>query len=262
MITLSALNEFVRIRHGFFTREGGVSEGIYASLNCGPGSSDKPEAVKENRRRVMAMLDLPEEALVTLYQTHSSDVVVVREPWEPGNPPKADAMVTDRPGIALGILTADCAPVLLADGKSGIIAAAHAGWKGALGGVLENTVKAMLEMGAKKPKIVAAIGPCIGHRSYEVGPEFPAAFLAEDAANADFFAPSPKAGHALFDLPGYISRKLARLGVHEVTRVPADTLRDEARFFSDPRSAPAPGTCRKSCPPRRRAAHCARRSCR
>jgi polyphenol oxidase len=233
MITLSALNEFVRIRHGFFTREGGVSDGLYTSLNCGPGSSDKPEAVAENRRRVTAMLDLPEEALVTLYQTHSSDVVVVTEPWSPGNAPKADAMVTNRPGIALGILTADCAPVLLADGKAGIVAAAHAGWKGALGGVLENTVKAMVELGAKKPKIVAAIGPCIGHRNYEVGPEFPAPFLAEDPVNADYFAPSPaRPGHHLFDLPGYISRKLAGLGVHEVTRVPADTLRDEARFFS------------------------------
>jgi len=233
MITLSALNEFVRIRHGFFTREGGVSEGLYASLNCGPGSQDKPEAVAENRRRAMAMLELPEEALVTLYQTHSSDVVVVREAWEPGKAPKADAMVTDQPGIALGILTADCAPVLLADGKAGIIGAAHAGWKGALGDVLDNTVKAMEELGAKRPKIVAAIGPYIGHRNYEVGPEFPAPFLAEDPTNTDYFAPSPtKPDHHLFDLPGYISRKLAKLGVHEVTRVPADTLRDEARFFS------------------------------
>lgn len=232
MITLSALNEFVRVRHGFFTREGGVSEGLYTSLNCGPGSKDKPEAVRENRRRVMATMELPEEALVTLYQTHSSDVIKVTEPWDMANPPQADAMVTDRTGIALGILTADCAPVLLADGKGGIVAAAHAGWKGALGGVLDNTVKAMVEMGAKAPKIVAAIGPCIGHRNYEVGPEFPAPFLAEDAVNADYFAPAPRAGHFLFDLPGYISRKLAKLGVTEVTRVPADTLRDEARFFS------------------------------
>ncbi|MBI3444962.1 MAG: peptidoglycan editing factor PgeF [Magnetospirillum sp.] len=233
MISLSALNEFVRIRHGFFTREGGVSEGVYASLNCGPGSNDKPESVAENRRRAMALMDMPEEALATLYQTHSAEVVVVREAWAPGQAPKADAMVTDRPGLVLGILTADCAPVLLADGKGGIIGAAHAGWKGALGGVLDNTVKAMVELGAKKPKIVAAIGPCIGHRSYEVGPDFVVPFLAEDEVNADYFAPSPhRDGHHLFDLPGYISRKLAKLGVHEVTRVPADTLRDEARFFS------------------------------
>ncbi|RAU23108.1 peptidoglycan editing factor PgeF [Paramagnetospirillum kuznetsovii] len=232
MITLSALNDFTRIRHGFFTREGGVSEGIYASLNCGAGSKDDPKAVVENRRRAMALLDLPVEALCTVYQTHSSDVVVVTEPLAAGQPARADAMVTNRPGIALGILTADCAPVLLADGKAGIVGAAHAGWKGALGGVLDNTVKAMVALGAKPANIVAAMGPCIGHRSYEVGPEFPAPFLAEDKANLDFFAPSPRERHALFDLPGYISRKLAGLGVIEVTRVPADTLRDGSRFFS------------------------------
>ncbi|OAN50654.1 polyphenol oxidase [Paramagnetospirillum marisnigri] len=232
MITLSALNDFTRVRHGFFTREGGVSEGVYASLNCGPGSKDAPAAVAENRRRAMAMMDLPAEALLTLYQAHTADVVVVREPWAAGQQPTADALVTDRPGLALGILTADCAPVLLADGKAGIVAAAHAGWKGALGGVLDNTVKAMVGLGAKTANIVAAMGPCIGHRSYEVGPEFPAPFLAEDGANVDFFAPAPRSGHALFDLPGYISRKLSRLGVHEVTRVPADTCRDETRFFS------------------------------
>lgn len=232
MISLSALNDFTRIRHGFFTREGGVSRGVYASLNCGPGSKDDPAAVAENRRRAMALLDLPPEALLTLYQAHTADVVVVSEPWAPGQAPTADAMVTNRPGLALGILTADCAPVLLADGKAGIVAAAHAGWRGALGGVLDNTVKAMVELGAKTDNIVAAMGPCIGHRSYEVGPEFPAPFLAEDKVNLDYFAPSRREGHALFDLPGYISRRLSRLGVHEVTRVPADTCRDESRFFS------------------------------
>jgi YfiH family protein len=232
MISLSALNDFTRIRHGFFTREGGVSQGIYASLNCGPGSKDDPAAVQENRSRAMAMLDLPVEALVTLYQAHTADVVVVTEPWPAGQPPTADAMVTNRPGIALGILTADCTPVLLADAKAGVVAAAHAGWKGAVGGVLENTVKAMVALGAKPANIVAATGPCIGHRSYEVGPDFPTPFLAEDPNNADFFAPSSRPRHALFDLPGYLSRKLARLGLTEVTRVPADTCRDEQRFFS------------------------------
>ncbi|CAA7612275.1 Laccase domain protein in ftsZ 3'region [Candidatus Terasakiella magnetica] len=233
MISLSALNEFTRIRHGFFTREGGVSEGIYASLNCGPGSKDDPKAVAENRRRAMAMIDLPAESLVTLYQAHTADVVEVREPWDSSAPPTADAMVTDRPGIALGILTADCCPVLLADSKAGVIGAAHAGWRGAVGGVLDSTIDAMARLGARKSHIVAALGPCIGQRSYEVGPEFPAPFLAEDVANADFFAPSPvQAGHHLFDLPGYVSRKLARLGIHEVTRVPADTCRDHTRFFS------------------------------
>jgi YfiH family protein len=233
MITLSALNEFTRIRHGFFTREGGVSEGIHASLNCGPGSKDDPAKVAENRRRAMALLDLDPSALATLYQCHTADVVVVEKPWADTERPQADAMVTTRPGLALGILTADCAPVLFADAKAGIVGAAHAGWKGALGGVLDNTVAAMVKLGAKPLNIVAAIGPCIGQRSYEVGPEFPAPFLAEDAANSDFLAPSPrKAGHFLFDLPGYVSRKLSKLGVIEVTRVPADTLRDENRFFS------------------------------
>ena len=232
MITLSALNDFNRVRHGFVTREGGVSQGLYGSLNCGPGSKDDPDLVRENRDRAMAMMDLPADALATVYQAHTNDVVVVTEPWAAGCSPTADAMVTNRPGIALGILTADCAPVLLADGKAGVVAAAHAGWRGALSGVLDNTVRAMIELGGKPDRIVAAIGPCIGHRSYEVGPEFPAPFLAEDAANVDFFAPAVRPDHALFDLPGYISRKLARLGLIEVTRVPADTCRDEARFFS------------------------------
>jgi YfiH family protein len=232
MITLSALNELTRVRHAFFTREGGVSRGPYASLNCGPGSEDDPAAVAENRARCMAMLDLPPEALVTVHQSHTPEVMVVEQPWPADRRPVADAMVTARPGLALGILTADCAPVLLADGQAGVIAAAHAGWKGALGGVLRNTVAAMLKLGARKDCIVAAIGPCIGQRSYEVGPEFPKPFLAEDEGNADYFAPAQRPGHYLFDLPGYAARRLAQLGVVEVTRVPADTCRDESRFFS------------------------------
>lgn len=232
MISLSALNEINRIRHGFFTREGGVSQGIYASLNCGPGSSDDAAAVAENRSRAMAMLDLPAEALVTVHQQHTAEVVVVDAPWADGQRPVADAMVTTTPGLGLGILTADCAPVLLADRRGTVVAAAHAGWKGALGGVLDNTLDKMVALGAKKKNIVAAIGPCIGHRSYEVGAEFPAPFLAEAAENKDFFAPGRREGHFLFDLPGYVSRKLARLGVIDVTRVPADTCRDESRFFS------------------------------
>lgn len=232
MITLSALNEIIHIRHGFFTREGGVSTGLYTSLNCGPGSADQPAAVAENRGRVMAMMDLPETALITVHQAHTADVATVTGPWAEGSRPTADAMVTTVPGLALGILTADCAPVLLADRKNGIVAAAHAGWKGAIGGVLENTIARMVELGAKPKNIVGAIGPCIGQRSYEVGPDFPTAFLAESADNADFFAPSRRDGHFLFDLPGYVSRKLARLGLIDVTRVPADTCRDGARFFS------------------------------
>ncbi len=232
MITLSALNEVNRIRHGFFTREGGVSQGLYASLNCGPGSADDPQAVAENRARAMAMLDLPAAALVTVFQCHTPEVVVVERPFAPGQAPKADAMVTTRPGLALGILTADCAPVLLADRRNGVVGAAHAGWRGAVAGVLDRTLEAMAELGADRRGVVAAIGPCIGQRSYEVGGEFPAPFLAEDAGNADFFAPAARPDHHLFDLPGYVGRRLARLGVQDVTRVPADTCRDEARFFS------------------------------
>lgn len=232
MISLSALNEVNRIRHAFFTREGGVSQGIYASLNCGPGSNDDAAAVAENRARAMTMLDLAPQALVTVHQAHTADVVVVDGPWPEGIRPVADAMVTITPGLALGILTADCAPVLFADRRGTVVAAAHAGWKGALGGVLDNTLDKMVELGARKKNIVAAIGPCIGQRSYEVGPDFPAPFLAEDPMNRDFFAPSRREGHALFDLPGYVSRKLSRLGIVDVTRVPADTCRDEARFFS------------------------------
>lgn len=232
MITLSALNEIIRIRHGFFTREGGVSQGIYESLNCGPGSADNPQAVAENRARAMAMLEMPATALVTVHQAHTATVVDVTAPWAEGERPTADAMVTTTPGLVLGILTADCAPVLFADRKHGIVAAAHAGWKGALAGVLENTVSRMVALGAKPKNIVGAIGPCIGHRSYEVGPNFPAPFMAENAGNADFFAPAPRQGHFLFDLPGYVSRKLAHVGLIDVTRVPADTCRDHARFFS------------------------------
>jgi YfiH family protein len=232
MITLSALNEVNHIRHAFFTREGGASQGIYASLNCGQGSHDDPAAVAENRARAMAMLELPPKALVTVYQEHTPNVVVADAPFPEDGRPVADALVTATPGLALGILTADCAPVLFADRRGTIVAAAHSGWKGAIGGVLENTLDKMVELGAKRKNIVAAIGPCIGQRSYEVGPDFPAPFLAEDAINRDFFAPSPREGHYLFDLPGYVSRKLSRLGVQDVTRVPADTCRDEARFFS------------------------------
>ena len=232
MITLSALNEVNHIRHGFFTREGGVSQGLYASLNCGTGSSDDPAAVAENRARAMSMLDLAPTALVTVHQQHTATAVLVTAPWADGARPIADAMVTTIPGLALGILTADCAPVLFADRRGGVVGAAHAGWKGALGGALDSTLDLMVAQGAKKKNIVAAIGPCIGHRSYEVGPDFPAPFLAEADENKDFFAPARRAGHFLFDLPGYVSRKLARLGVVDVTRVPADTCRDEARFFS------------------------------
>lgn len=237
MITVSALNALATVRHGFFTRNGGVSEGIYSSRNCGFGSKDDPAHVRVNRARCMAEIELPAESLATVHQEHTNIVVVVEKPFAEGESPVADAMVTTVPRLGLGIMTADCAPVLLADGVAGVIGAAHAGWKGALGGVLDNTVAAMIELGAKPERIVAGIGPCIAQRSYQVGPEFPAPFLAELPDNDRFFAPSAqREGHFMFDLPGYVARRLARIGVGEVMPTPCDTCREESRFFSYRRS--------------------------
>ncbi|HEV2549339.1 MAG TPA: peptidoglycan editing factor PgeF [Stellaceae bacterium] len=224
------------IRHGFFTRQGGVSEGIFASLNCGFGSSDDAAKVAENRVRAMAVLGLSGDRLATCYQVHSAEVVVVDRPWPRDQRPRADAMVTRTPEIALGILTADCAPVLFADAEARVIGAAHAGWRGALSGVLEATVEAMKKLGATPPRIHAAIGPCIGWNSYEVGPEFPAPFLAENAANASFFRPAPREGHFLFDLAGYGAARLKRLGLAPIETIPGNTAAEAARFFSYRRS--------------------------
>lgn len=236
MITLGALNDITAIRHAFFTRTGGVSAGLYASLNCGLGSNDAPAAVAENRARAAARMDMTPDRLVTCYQIHSATCVTVTEPWAPADAPQADAMVTATPGILLGILTADCAPVLFADPKAKVIGAAHAGWKGAKGGVLESTLNAMESLGASASRVVAAIGPCIAQRSYEVGPEFPAPFLAESPDLRDFFAPARRPGHFLFDLGGYVSRRLVDAGIAQVQRCPNDTLVEEDRFFSYRRS--------------------------
>ena len=233
MITISSLNEIPQIRHAFFTREGGVSEGIYASLNCGFGSSDAKENVATNRTRALAQLDLPAGALATLNQQHTAVVTLIGDAWSPDTPlPVADAMVTTRKGVALGILTADCAPVLFADPVAGVIGAAHAGWRGALGGVVENTVGAMIELGAESSRIVAAIGPCIAHRSYEVSETFPAAFLADDPESRFYFTMLKRTGRHYFDLPGYLARRLGNLPIRMVTCTPCDTFREETRFFS------------------------------
>jgi hypothetical protein len=232
MITAKALNDSPRLRHGFFTRNGGVSEGIYSSLNCGLGSGDDPAKVSENRTRAMGRLDLPVLALATVYQHHSADVVRVEAPWPQAARPKADAMVTVRPDVALGIGTADCAPVLFADAAAGVIGAAHAGWRGAVGGVLEATVRAMTELGAEPAHIHAAIGPTIGQASYEVGPEFPAPFLAQDPGNARFFVASKRAGYFMFDLPAYVAARLRRLGLGAVEDVARDTCAEADQFFS------------------------------
>jgi polyphenol oxidase len=232
VISLAALNDAASIRHAFFTREGGVSAGLFGSLNCGFGSGDAPEKVAENRARAMAALDLAPDRLVTCHQVHSPDVVTVAAPWRREDNPRADALVTDRRGIALGILTADCVPVLFADADAGVIGAAHAGWKGALGGVVAATVAAMARLGAAPGRMRAAIGPCIAQRSYEVGPEFPASFLAEDEANGDFFAPARRSGHFMFDIAGYVERRLIAAGIGTIQRAPCDTVAEATRFFS------------------------------
>ena len=222
--------------HAFFTREGGVSEGLFTSLNCGLGSGDDAAKVAENRRRAMAALGLDGDRLVTGYQVHSADVAIIDERWRPEQRPRADALVTRREDVALGILTADCVPVLFADAEAGVIGAAHAGWRGALGGVLEATVAAMVSLGAAPQRLRAGIGPAIAQPSYEVGPEFPAPFLAQDEANAGFFRKAPRAGHFLFDLPGYVARRLARLGLGAIEHSGGDTAAEPERFFSYRRS--------------------------
>jgi len=232
MIQAQALQACPRVRHGFFTRQGGVSAGIYASLNCGYGSNDDAANVTENRRRVLATIGLPAEALATTYQIHSADVVEVTKPWPLRARPRVDAMVTTRPGIALGIATADCAPVLLADPDAGVIGAAHAGWRGAVTGVVEAVVRSMVERGAKPARMCAAVGPCIAQTSYEVGPEFPQPFLQQDPENRRFFVPSKRAGHFMFDLPGYVVSRLQRLGIANAAAVGRDTCAEADMFFS------------------------------
>lgn len=218
------------VRHGFFTRRGGVSRGIYRGLNTGVGSSDLPAHVTENRRRVAAWFNRDDDALLTLYQVHSADALVVRAPHA-GDRPKADAMVTDRPGLVLGVLAADCGPVLFADGEAGVVGAAHAGWKGALTGVLEATIEAMEGIGATRDNIVAVLGPSISAAAYEVGPEFVARFTAADPANEAYFGPSERAGHAMFDLNRYTVDRLARSGV-QASMIGRCTYADEDDFYS------------------------------
>lgn len=229
-LTDPALARLPGISHGFFSRQGGVSTGLYDGLNCGFGSADDPVAIAENRHRVREELGAKE--LLTLYQIHSAEAVTVTEGWDPAAAPRADAMVTDRPGIALGALAADCVPILLADGAAKIVGAAHAGWGGALKGVAEATVAAMTALGAEPWRIVAAIGPCIRQDSYEVGPEFLDRFLSADPTNARYFRPAGKPGHHLFDLPGYVAKRLVAAGVGHVGDIGLDTYSDPSRFFS------------------------------
>jgi len=236
MLTSDSLAALNGIRHGFFTRQGGVSEGLYASLNCGLGSGDDLACVAENRRRALARLGLPAERLATAYQVHSNRAALAETPWPADDRPRVDALVTRTPGLALGILTADCVPVLFADREAGVVAAAHAGWRGAIDGILEATLAVMQRLGAGVKSTLAAVGPAIEQPSYEVGPEFPAPFLDQDPANRDFFQAAPRAGHFLFDLKGYVARRLARAGVGRIESLGADTCAEPERFFSYRRS--------------------------
>jgi YfiH family protein len=220
------------ITHAFFTRAGGVSTGLYAGLNTGIGSGDARANVLENRRRAVAYLGAGGKCLATPYQVHGTDTIVVETAWAPGRGPKADAVVTARPGIAVGVGTADCGPVLLADPAACVVAAAHAGWKGALAGILEATVDTMERVRADRTRIVAVLGPTISREAYEVGPEFVARFEQAAADNAQFFRPSSRAAHAFFDLPAYIVTRLERAGIGVVHQVGLCTYRDEVRFYS------------------------------
>lgn len=219
------------IRHAFFTREGGVSTGIYASLNGGLGSSDDPAAIAENRRRMAAHLAVEPTHLVSLYQVHSADVEVVTGPW-PAERPKADAMVTAASGVALGVSSADCGPILFADSEARVVGAAHAGWKGAFGGVVASTVTAMEKLGARRERIVAVLGPTISAAAYEVGPEFVERFKAENATYARFFTASERAAHAMFDLPAFIGLRAQEAGIGRFLDLSLCTYGDEQRFFS------------------------------
>jgi polyphenol oxidase len=218
------------LEHGFLGRRGGVSTGIHAGLNVGIGSDDDAAAVAANRRRATEAV-LPGGKLATVYQVHSADAVVVREVLADDARPHADALVTDRPGLALGILTADCAPVLLADKAAGVVGAAHAGWKGAIGGVTDAAILAMERLGAKRERIAAAIGPCIARASYEVDDAFARRFEADDPVNERFFAPG-RAGHHQFDLEAYLAHRLAAAGLIRIEAMGLDTYADDARFYS------------------------------
>ena len=235
-ITLSALANDAGIRHAFFTRQGGVSDGFYESLNCGFGSGDTAESVTRNREIDMGKLGLTADRLVTCYQIHSARIVVVDKPWPREAAPQADGMVTRVPGIALGVLTADCAPILFRDPVAEVIGVAHAGWRGALSGVAEQTVAKMEAIGAVRARISAAVGPCIGPGSYEVGPEFPQKFHMKDCGGHSYFLPASRPGHFMFDLSGYIEYRLARAGISVVQRASHDTVAEEELFFSYRRS--------------------------
>ncbi len=230
MYTCPHLTTVTNVNHGFFTRNGGVSDGIYASLNCGYGSGDDIGRVTENRRRAAEAMGGTE--LCTVHQTHSADCIIVEKPWDYKNAPQADALATNQPGIILGVLTADCLPILFCDPKNGVIGAAHSGWKGAVSGIIEATIDSMKKLGAEPELIIASIGPAIGKDSYEVGAEFYDRFIAARAENSHFFRPSPRPGHHFFDLPGYAKERLAASGISQINIIAQDTYFNDNDFFS------------------------------
>ncbi|HMA71689.1 MAG TPA: peptidoglycan editing factor PgeF [Xanthobacteraceae bacterium] len=226
------LAQLTGIRHAFFTRAGGVSGGVYASLNAGVGSNDAPHNVAENRARMAGAMGVPPERLLTCYQIHSPEAVVAVAPWRAETRPRADAIVTAVTGLAIGISTADCGPVLFADAQARVIGAAHAGWRGALAGVTDATIAAMERLGAAPERIVAALGPMIRQPNYETGTDVRDRFVAADPANARFFRPAARAGHFMFDLAGYVVARLAAAGIGTIEDVEACTYAEAERFFS------------------------------
>lgn len=231
-IEAPSLKALSGIRHAFFTRQGGVSTGLYASLNGGMGSNDDPAAVAQNRARMAQEIGIAPEALLALWQVHSADPVLATQPWTREDAPKADAIVTTTAGLGAAVAVADCGPILFADPDARVVAAAHSGWKGAVSGIIGATVALMEQQGAKRGNIRAVIGPLIRQPSYEVGEDFVARLLAEDKGFARFFAPADRAHHALFDLPGFIRLRLEQAGVGFIEDLGLDTYADEARFFS------------------------------
>jgi YfiH family protein len=232
MLQAQSLSKLPCIRHGFFTRVGGVSEGVYESLNGGVGSEDSPANVAENRARMAKHLGVAPDRFLTCYQIHSPEVVVAETPWPSSERPRADAIVTRTPHLAIGISTADCGPVLLADPEARVIGAAHAGWRGALTGVIEQTVAAMEKLGARRGRIVAAAGPMIRQPNYEVGQDLIDRFVAVDPNTIRFFKPAQRPGHSMFDLAGYVVSRLRRAEIAEIEDLGLCTYADPAQFYS------------------------------
>ena len=230
-VTAAALS-LPGIAHAFFTRRGGVSGGVYSTLNGGVGSRDAPQAVAENRARMARTLGVDADRFAVPYQVHSPDAIAISEHWAPDARPRCDGVATATPGLALGVTGADCGMILFADPEARVVGAAHAGWKGALTGVVESTVAAMERLGARRGAVVAGLGPCIAQESYEVGPEFVAAFAEAGEATARFFVPSRRAGHSMFDLKAYIAERAERAGVGRFEDLGLDTYSDDERFFS------------------------------